>query len=500
MAKGDTRNDNGLNHLLDTRLRRPRDEIADELKSLIVEGTHLRLRGSELPDEYEWVEPWKFTSWRQDLDRWNERVTHALGNAFTTSAVARDFLGLAGLEERPFPTPFDALVSFGNSLSGGLSKLTSIYQRLDLFGEDPPTQVPSSPTAKTGRPKSRWSRWSVLKRAVVVALTLLGAAASAVTVAEFYFDEPWRDHGSSQGATGADQRREAVRPGAVVTVATMRGNGTWQASADQRGSEVKLAPLATKGRLDVLFSLRRRGWVYVTKPLASGQLNGTRSIRFRYKGTGAANTIEPELLYPRDAGRQPVVFGAAAHRATNTNGKWRTLQVAYSRFSCWAYTGCKTGELVDPKRVRGIAFAISNKPASGDIAGRGSFSFGEIVAVRARRSPPERVTVECDAPSRLRPGKVVTLAYDIKSDAAVDVGLGAALYDENEVDHARGTGDRDSVHLQRGHNRVTRPFMIPVGLPVGTYELDAEIWPANKIGDNGVETFADSPCGFVTIP
>lgn len=118
----------------------------------------------------------------------------------------------------------------------------------------------------------------------------------------------------------------------------------------------------------------------------------------------------------------------------------------------------------------------------------------------AKGSPPKHVTVECDAPPRILPGKLATLAYDIKTQAAVDVGLGAGLYDEDGVDHSRGTGDRDSVGLQRGNNRVTRPFMVPADLPAGTYELNAEIWPANLIGDDGVETLADSPCGFVTIP
>lgn len=110
------------------------------------------------------------------------------------------------------------------------------------------------------------------------------------------------------------------------------------------------------------------------------------------------------------------------------------------------------------------------------------------------------VTVECRAPSRLPPGKLVRLAYDIKAQAAIDVGLGAGFYDENGEDYSRGTGDRDTLRLERGHTRVTRPFVVPLDLPAGIYELDAEIWPANKIGDDGVETLADNPCAFVTIP
>jgi hypothetical protein len=117
----------------------------------------------------------------------------------------------------------------------------------------------------------------------------------------------------------------------------------------------------------------------------------------------------------------------------------------------------------------------------------------------AKPHHPVHLTVECDAPSRLLPGTLVTLAYNIESRSAIDVGLGAGLYDKAGVDRSTGIGDRDSLPLQVGPNRLTRPFEVPRGLPAGRYELDAEIWPANKVGADGVETLADSPCAFVTI-
>lgn len=42
--------------------------------------------------------------------------------------------------------------------------------------------------------------------------------------------------------------------------------------------------------------------------------------------------------------------------------------------------------------------------------------------------------------------------------------------------------------------------MVPTGLRPGSYELMAEVWPANKIGSEGVETLAEGPCAIVTIP
>lgn len=110
-----------------------------------------------------------------------------------------------------------------------------------------------------------------------------------------------------------------------------------------------------------------------------------------------------------------------------------------------------------------------------------------------------RITVDCEAAERIRPGRRVKLTYDVTSTAEVNVGLGAGFYDESGVDHARGTGDRDSFRLRSGRTRATRPFVVSRDLPAGMYELVAEVWPANMIGDAGTETLADGPCGFVTI-
>ncbi|MGH3900861.1 MAG: hypothetical protein ACRDTA_21980 [Pseudonocardiaceae bacterium] len=110
-----------------------------------------------------------------------------------------------------------------------------------------------------------------------------------------------------------------------------------------------------------------------------------------------------------------------------------------------------------------------------------------------------RLVVNCEAPPRIQPGELIGLIYDIDSPAAVDVGLGAGLRNEQETDHSTGLGDVDARQLPAGSQRVTRQFMVPTGLAPGFYELTAEVWPANQIGIDGVETLAEGPCGIVTI-
>lgn len=106
----------------------------------------------------------------------------------------------------------------------------------------------------------------------------------------------------------------------------------------------------------------------------------------------------------------------------------------------------------------------------------------------------------CDAPSRITRGETITLTYTIVASDAIEVGLGAGLYDTAGSDQSTGFGDVDQYHLASGRNRVNRPFRVPSTLPSGAYELVAEVWPANKIGADGVETLAGGHCGTVTVP
>jgi hypothetical protein len=101
---------------------------------------------------------------------------------------------------------------------------------------------------------------------------------------------------------------------------------------------------------------------------------------------------------------------------------------------------------------------------------------------------------------QLRPGMIVQLTYHVNSPVARQVGLGAGLYDEQGTDHSNGDGDVSSITLQQGWNSPSRSVTIPTDLPPGQYELDAEIWPANEIGQNGVNDLVDATCTYFNVP
>lgn len=99
----------------------------------------------------------------------------------------------------------------------------------------------------------------------------------------------------------------------------------------------------------------------------------------------------------------------------------------------------------------------------------------------------------------LKPGATFQMTYEIHSNEAVAVGLGAALYDNQGTDHSTGYGDIDSTLLPIGQSSESRPVLIPSGLPAGRYEVDAEIWPNNEVGQNGANTLADATCAFFNV-
>jgi hypothetical protein len=94
----------------------------------------------------------------------------------------------------------------------------------------------------------------------------------------------------------------------------------------------------------------------------------------------------------------------------------------------------------------------------------------------------------------------VQLTYYVNSPVTRQVGLGAGLYAEQGKDDSNGDGDVDSIVLQQGWSSLSRPVTIPTSLRPGQYELDAEIWPANEIGQNGVNDLADATCTYFNVP
>jgi hypothetical protein len=92
------------------------------------------------------------------------------------------------------------------------------------------------------------------------------------------------------------------------------------------------------------------------------------------------------------------------------------------------------------------------------------------------------------------------MTYNVALKEPDTVGLGAAIYDNASTDHSTGYGDVDSIQLHSGQTKESRPVPIPGNLPSGRYEIDAEIWPPNEVGQNGANTIADALCAYFSVP
>ena len=115
-------------------------------------------------------------------------------------------------------------------------------------------------------------------------------------------------------------------------------------------------------------------------------------------------------------------------------------------------------------------------------------------------SPEPTVSASCQiTATKLVPGAIIRITYHISSSQAFQVGLGAGLYDNNGNDHSSGYGDISNFTLPKGRTSVSRPVLLPPNLPVGYYEITGEIWPANEISGNGINTYADPTCGYFTL-
>jgi hypothetical protein len=91
------------------------------------------------------------------------------------------------------------------------------------------------------------------------------------------------------------------------------------------------------------------------------------------------------------------------------------------------------------------------------------------------------------------------MTYNMTLNHGDTVGLGAGIYDESGNDHSTGDGDIGSIYLPPGPDTKSRPVPIPGNLPPGTYEIDAEIWPPNEVGQNGANTLADATCAYFSV-
>ena len=111
------------------------------------------------------------------------------------------------------------------------------------------------------------------------------------------------------------------------------------------------------------------------------------------------------------------------------------------------------------------------------------------------------ITLSCSlSQGQLAPGMTVQLTYHVHSLTTRQVGLGAGLYDDQGNDHSNGDGDVDNTTLPQGQSSPSRPVVIPANLPAGKYEITAEIWPANEIGQDNVNDIIDTTCTHFSVP
>jgi hypothetical protein len=204
-------------------------------------------------------------------------------------------------------------------------------------------------------------RWKGLRASEKLGL-VLAVAGIAVSIAIFVIQE------------------SRPPPTRTVTLSAMRSTAGW-VPYSRAGSSVTLLP-SPEGRrpFSLSYSVRDSSWVGITMRIPAGVLSGTDLIEFAYRGNGAPNSLEFKLLYPALGGEAPI-FATIWRHSTDTHGSRRLIRIPYADFSCWPGTGCREGEPLDPGRVEKIDFAVSDKPDSGDVAGTGSITFENVVAI-----------------------------------------------------------------------------------------------------------------------
>lgn len=110
----------------------------------------------------------------------------------------------------------------------------------------------------------------------------------------------------------------------------------------------------------------------------------------------------------------------------------------------------------------------------------------------------DEVTVDCRLqPARPRPGQVAILTYAIEAVRDGTVALGAGVYDEAGEDQSEGTGDQDRYVARHGRHLVSRPMVVPAGLRAGRFEIVAELWPPDDIGQG--DSIAEANCAVITV-
>ena len=184
----------------------------------------------------------------------------------------------------------------------------------------------------------------------------------------------------------------------AVVVDTMDSLAGWTKSADRRfitdttGSAINIS--SVPGWLDnairIDYNLKQGGWVLISKEITPALPSGTHSMRFRYKGTGPADTIELKLRYKPDPNYEGEVFSYSQPEIVGTDD-WVTFEQLYSAFAC-GDTCTTPGQKLDLGRVWTMDIAVSHQ--QGGAPGPGSVLVDQVEAIGSS-SPTPTPTPTC---------------------------------------------------------------------------------------------------------
>lgn len=98
--------------------------------------------------------------------------------------------------------------------------------------------------------------------------------------------------------------------------------------------------------------------------------------------------------------------------------------------------------------------------------------------------------------TQMQGGDQVDLDYQLTVSSTRQVGLGASLYEvDGDGAYWDDAHDVESVDVRPGQPPISRPFVIPVGTPAGTYRLAGEVFPGGEVG--GPILLADAACDVI---
>jgi len=160
--------------------------------------------------------------------------------------------------------------------------------------------------------------------------------------------------------------RPTATPSPIVVVDTMDSLAGWTKFDDGRFItdtasiiNFSLNQGMTDNAIQIDYDLRQGGFVGISKVITPSVISGTKTVRFRYKGTGPTNTIELKLLYQPDASGKGEVFGFSQREIVGTD-YWVTFEQLYDAFGC-GDTCTVTGQKLDPARVWKMDIAVSHQ-------------------------------------------------------------------------------------------------------------------------------------------